>query len=99
MKSLTVLIAKILPVTFFRCSEAAKLTTKRLTGTCLWYEISCRKPPKVQLHGFFSLHSMRGRDWRKSTSTEIIKRLLEFFNELVSDFKEANRNFTYILLS
>jgi predicted transcriptional regulator len=39
---------------------------------------------------------MRGGDWRKSTITEIIMRLLEFFKELVSDFKEANRNFTYI---
>ncbi len=72
----------------------------------MWFEISYRKPPgTVQLRRFL-LYSMRGKNRRKFTNnregrkeavTDITMRLSEQFLELVSVFKEANRNLYFSL--
>jgi hypothetical protein len=47
MRASLTLIVKIRLVSLFRCSEAAILTMKTLTGTRLWSKISYRKPPRT----------------------------------------------------
>jgi hypothetical protein len=80
---------KTLPVTLFRCSEVAILSMKKLTRTHLWTEISYRKLPRTgQLRK--STNESRYREYDAASGTIL---------DLVSVFKETNRNFKYIIYS
>ncbi len=81
------LIVKIIPVILFRCSEAAILIMKKLTGTHLWTEISYRKLPRTGQRRKLTNESWY-RNYDAASGTIL---------DLVSVFKGTNRNFKFII--